>query len=81
MSNVFITNENRISNNTLKIKVLCESKSEKDKPLLINFRSLNELTAGKKKRYFTSNFYFARLLLFNSHGLRGTLWQEVYGNL
>ena len=57
---VFATDENRIRFNNLKAKELRESKSEIDKPLLINFRILNQLMAGKKEEVFHKQFLLGR---------------------
>lgn len=57
---VFATDENRIRFNNLKAKKLRESKSEIDKPLLINYRILNELMAGKKEEVFHKQFLLGK---------------------
>lgn len=79
---VFATDENRIRFNNLKAKELRESKSEIDKPLLINFRILNELMASKKEEVFHKQFLLGRgysfLVLTHYEELNGKKFMSVY---
>jgi hypothetical protein len=79
---VFASDENRIRYNNLKAKELRESKSEIDKPLLINFRILNELMAGKKEEVFHKQFLLGRgysfLVLTHYEELNGKGFMAVY---
>lgn len=53
---VFASDENRIRYNNLKAKQLRENKSIVDKPLLNNFRILNNLMNGKEEGVFHKQF-------------------------
>jgi hypothetical protein len=79
---VFATDENRIRFNNLKAKELRESKSEIDKPLLINFRILNELMVGKKEDVFHKQFLLGRgysfMVLTHYEELAGKNFMAVY---
>lgn len=57
---VFASDENRIRYNNLKAKEIRESKSQVDKPLLNNFRILNELMTGKSEEVFHKQFLLGR---------------------
>ena len=57
---VFASDENRIRYKNLKTKEIRESKSRIDKPLLNNFRILNDLMAGKDEEVFHKQFLLGR---------------------
>ena len=79
---VFATDENRIRFNNLKAKELRESKSQIDKPLLNNFRILNELMAGKKEEVFHKQFLLGKgysfLVLTHYEEFNGKRFMAVY---
>lgn len=57
---VFANDENRIRYNNLKAKELRENKSQVDKPLLNNFRILNDLMSGKQEEIYHKQFLLGR---------------------
>lgn len=79
---VFASDENRIRYNNHKAKELRENKSEIDKPLLGNFRILNELMAGKQEEVFHKQFLLGRgysfLVLTHYEDLEGKKFMAMY---
>lgn len=79
---IFANDENRIRYNNLKAKELRENKSEIDKPLLHNYRILNELMAGKKEDVFHKQFLLGRgysfMVLTHYEELNGLRLKAVY---
>lgn len=64
---VFANDENRIRYNNLKAKEIRENKSHVDKPLLNNFRILNDLMTSKDEEVFYKQFLLGRGYSFYVH--------------
>ncbi len=79
---VFANDENRIRYNNLKAKELRENKSQVDKPLLNNFRILNDLLTGKEEEVFHKQFLLGRgysfLVFTNYEDYKGKRCLAVY---